>query len=199
MCGDLVPELDNQLWTRRRRSSGRVEDRQEVDCCPRRQRHTGHDEHGTASRRHHLPQRPGQIAEALQEQRQGGDVERHSGEAHLPPSGGPGFGSEPEGSAVSGPPDGGRSPTQRSQETLRSGPVPLLLGRQRSDLEDVLNRLWENPSRYPQHAVPQRCCMDRGGDGIRPFPSGSVRRCVRTQAARVRSLCSELSGRPGSP
>ena len=45
----------------------------------------------------------------------------------------------------------------------------------------------------------ERCCMDRGGDGIRPFPSGSVRRCVRTQAARVRSLCSELSGRPGSP
>ena len=45
----------------------------------------------------------------------------------------------------------------------------------------------------------QRCCMDRGGDGIRPFPSGSVRRCVRTQAVRVRSLCSELSGRPGSP
>ena len=45
----------------------------------------------------------------------------------------------------------------------------------------------------------QRCCMDRGGDEIRPFPSGSVRRCVRTQAARVRSLCSELSGRPGSP
>ena len=30
--------------------------------------------------------------------------------------------------------------------------------------------------------------MDRGGDRIRPFPSGSVRRCVRTQAARVRSL-----------
>ena len=27
----------------------------------------------------------------------------------------------------------------------------------------------------------QRCCMDRGGDGIRPFPSGSVRRCVRTR------------------
>ena len=45
----------------------------------------------------------------------------------------------------------------------------------------------------------QRCCMDRGGDEICPFPSGSVRRCVRTQAARVRSLCSELSGRPGSP
>ena len=45
----------------------------------------------------------------------------------------------------------------------------------------------------------QRCCMDRGGDGIRPFPSGSVRRCVGTQAARVRSLRSELSGRPGSP
>ena len=42
----------------------------------------------------------------------------------------------------------------------------------------------------------ERCCMDRGGDGIRPFPSGSVRRCVRTQAVRVRSLCSELSGRP---
>ena len=32
--------------------------------------------------------------------------------------------------------------------------------------------------------------------GIRPFPSGSVRRYVRTQAVRVRSLCSELSGRP---
>ena len=45
----------------------------------------------------------------------------------------------------------------------------------------------------------QRCCMDRGGDGIRPFPSGSVRRYVRTQAVRVRSLCSGLSGRPGSP
>ena len=42
----------------------------------------------------------------------------------------------------------------------------------------------------------KRCCMDRGGDGIRPFPSGSVRRCVRTQAVRVRLLCSELSGRP---
>ena len=34
----------------------------------------------------------------------------------------------------------------------------------------------------------ERCCMDRGGDGIRPFPSGSVRRYVRTQAGRVRSL-----------
>ena len=34
----------------------------------------------------------------------------------------------------------------------------------------------------------ERCYMDRGGDRIRPFPSGSVRRCVRTQAARVRSL-----------
>ena len=45
----------------------------------------------------------------------------------------------------------------------------------------------------------KRCCMDRGGDGIRPFPSGSVRRYVRTQAVRVRSLCSGLSGRPGSP
>ena len=45
----------------------------------------------------------------------------------------------------------------------------------------------------------ERSCMDRGGDGIRPFPSGSVRRCVRTQAVRVRSLCSELSGRPGFP
>ena len=30
-------------------------------------------------------------------------------------------------------------------------------------------------------------------------PSGSVRRYVRTQAVRVRSLCSGLSGRPGSP
>ncbi len=49
------------------------------------------------------------------------------------------------------------------------------------------------------HGVRKRCCMDRGGDGIRPFPSGSVRRYVRTQAVRVRSLCSGLSGRPGSP
>ena len=49
------------------------------------------------------------------------------------------------------------------------------------------------------HRDGQRCCMDRDGDGIRPFPSGSVRRCVGTQAARVRSLCSGLSGRPGSP
>ena len=50
-----------------------------------------------------------------------------------------------------------------------------------------------------RHVVLERCCMDRGGDGIRPFPSGSVRRYVRTQAVRVRSLCSGLSGRPGSP
>ena len=55
------------------------------------------------------------------------------------------------------------------------------------------------PYRTLQCEGPKRCCMDRGGDEIRPFPSGSVRRCVRTQAARVRSLCSELSGRPGSP
>ncbi len=45
----------------------------------------------------------------------------------------------------------------------------------------------------------KRCCMDRGGDGIRPFPSGSVRRYARTQAVRVRSLCSGLFGRVGSP
>ena len=63
-----------------------------------------------------------------------------------------------------------------------------------------------NPEWNPEVAMPknprwfsQRCCMDRGGDGIRPFPSGSVRRYVRTQAVRVRSLCSGLSGRPGSP
>ncbi len=30
-------------------------------------------------------------------------------------------------------------------------------------------------------------------------PSGSVRRCVRTQAVRARSLCSGLFGRVGSP
>ncbi len=48
-------------------------------------------------------------------------------------------------------------------------------------------------------AVDERCCMDRGGDGIRPFPSGSVRRYARTQAVRVRSLCSGLFGRVGSP
>ncbi len=30
-------------------------------------------------------------------------------------------------------------------------------------------------------------------------PSGSVRRCVRTQAVRARSLCSGLCGRVGSP
>ena len=54
-------------------------------------------------------------------------------------------------------------------------------------------------SRTGEYKLPfgtQRCCMDRGGDGIRPFPSRSVRRCVRTQAVRVRSLCAELSGRP---
>ena len=39
----------------------------------------------------------------------------------------------------------------------------------------------------PKGQPTQRCCMDRGGDGIRPFPSGSVRRYVRTQAVRVRS------------
>ncbi len=51
----------------------------------------------------------------------------------------------------------------------------------------------------PKRAVEERCWMDRGGDGIRPFPSGSIRRCIRTQVVRVRSLCSGLSGRPGSP
>ena len=51
-------------------------------------------------------------------------------------------------------------------------------------------------SPVPELPARERCCMDRGGDGIRPFPSGSVRRCVRTQAVRVRSLCSELSGQP---
>ena len=73
-----------------------------------------------------------------------------------------------------------------------------------------INRLvdedeYTNPSTELTDAVTgitlfwERCCMDRGGDGIRPFPSGSVRRYVRTQAVRVRSLCSGLSGRPGSP
>ena len=45
----------------------------------------------------------------------------------------------------------------------------------------------------------QRCCMDRGGNGIPPFPSRSVRRCVRTQAVRARSLCSGLFDRVGPP
>ena len=35
----------------------------------------------------------------------------------------------------------------------------------------------------------QPCCTDRDGNGILPFPSRSVRRCVRTQAVRARSLC----------
>ena len=51
----------------------------------------------------------------------------------------------------------------------------------------------------PAFRATERCCMDRGGDGIRPFPSRSVKRCVRTQAVRVRSSCSGLSGRPGFP
>ena len=37
-----------------------------------------------------------------------------------------------------------------------------------------------------------------GGGGIGPFQSCSVRRCNRTQADRVRSSCSRLSGRVGS-
>ena len=45
----------------------------------------------------------------------------------------------------------------------------------------------------------ERCCMDRGGNGIPPFPSRSVRRCVRTQAVRARSLCSGLFDRVGPP
>ena len=45
----------------------------------------------------------------------------------------------------------------------------------------------------------QRCCMDRGGNGIPPFPSRSVRRCVRTQAVRARSLGSGLFDRVGPP
>ena len=57
----------------------------------------------------------------------------------------------------------------------------------------------DNHGAYWEAGYAERCCMDRGGDGIRPFPSGSVRRYVRTQAVRVRSLCSGLSGRPGSP
>ena len=59
------------------------------------------------------------------------------------------------------------------------------------DVCDFLNAL-DGPV-YLKSRVVKRCCMDRGGDGIRPFPSGSVRRCVRTQAVRVRSLCSGLS------
>ena len=54
-------------------------------------------------------------------------------------------------------------------------------------------------TRWEKTPSEERCCMDRGGDGIRPFPSGSVRPCVGTQAVRVRSLCSGLSGRVGSP
>ena len=41
--------------------------------------------------------------------------------------------------------------------------------------------------------------MDRGGDGIRRFPSGSVRRCVRTRAVRqkARDRGIELIQEPG--
>ncbi len=55
-------------------------------------------------------------------------------------------------------------------------------------LNDALDSLAKEP-----------CCTDRDGNGILPFPSRSVRRCVRTQAVRARSLCSGLFGRVGSP
>ena len=48
-------------------------------------------------------------------------------------------------------------------------------------------------------SLAQPCCTDRDGNGMLPFPSRSVRRCVRTQAVRARSLCSGLFGRVGSP
>ena len=71
-----------------------------------------------------------------------------------------------------------------------------------SDLLLFNGRAWARAillSLATEIALKERCCMDRGGDGIRPFPSRSVRRCVRTQAVRGRSLCSELSDRPESP
>ena len=67
------------------------------------------------------------------------------------------------------------------------------------DLGPLANRCELSRARNLIPTEGERCCMDRGGDGIPPFPSRSVRRCVRTQAVRVRSLCSELSGRTGSP
>ena len=98
----------------------------------------------------------------------------------------------------------------RSRQTTPEGTEPPF-GLVRYRIADILrnqNRIVHDPSLIENEVArlclqrskdSERCCMDRGGDGIRPFPSGSVRRCVRTQAARVRSLCSELSGRPGSP
>ena len=80
----------------------------------------------------------------------------------------------------------------------------IAIGAEHETIEraERLLRVWAaaDPGKSPEGlTVKSRCCMDRGGDGIRPFPSGSVRRYVRTQAVRVRSLCSGLSGRPGSP
>ena len=71
-------------------------------------------------------------------------------------------------------------------------PIRSLLHNLRTERSSLL----ASPDDFSGALADQRCCMDRGGDGIRPFPSGSVRRCVRTQAVRVPSLCSELSGRP---
>ena len=81
-------------------------------------------------------------------------------------------------------------------ETNRGGLWAEALNRYRGGMRA---RLPEDLHSKAGEVAEKHCCMDRGGDGIRPFPSDSVRRCVRTQAVRVRSLCSGLFGRVGSP
>ncbi len=83
----------------------------------------------------------------------------------------------------------------RTADGLESEPYTILvLPSDQQPLREVRGRAF-----YEKVDLGERCCMDRGGDGIRPFPSGSVRRYARTQAVRVRSLCSGLFGRVGSP
>ncbi len=83
----------------------------------------------------------------------------------------------------------------------RDGVVPPLLNRLGVHLESLSGEITELLERLPKvsGAEKERCCMDRGGNGIPPFPSRSVRRCVRTQAVRARSLCSGLFDRVGPP
>ena len=87
------------------------------------------------------------------------------------------------------PGHGQRRPRLRLHREQHRGSVQQHLLPLRRQLQPRLHRL--------QHHQP--CCTDRDGNGILPFPSRSVRRCVRTQAVRARSLCSGLFGRVGPP
>ena len=92
---------------------------------------------------------------------------------------------------------------------LRAGNSWPLMGFDCDVPETVLDALYANhlgrprpeSPRLPQpNMIVQSLVARIGMETEFPLsPSGSVRRCVRTQAVRARSLCSGLFGRVGSP